>query len=76
MSAKIIAEFYGWGTCAVLWNNCGNCPDSPEIAKTALGSTVHLEIFDAQGKPLARGSGFFVAPNQIATNYHVIEDLK
>ena len=48
---------------------------SPEIAKTALGSTVHLGIFDAQVNLLARGSGFFVGPNQIATNYHVIEAI-
>ena len=59
--------FYGTTVAAAL--------TSQEIAETALGSTVHLGIFDAQVNPLARGSGFFVGPNQIATNYHVIEAI-
>ena len=46
-----------------------------EIYKIAKGSTVVLGIVDAQVNPLARGSGFFVGPNQIATNYHVIEAI-
>ena len=44
-----------------------------EIAKRALDATVLLVMKDANGQILARGSGFFVQPNQIATNYHVIE---
>ena len=44
----------------------------PEIAEKALAATVYLEMKDSNGKPLGFGSGFFVKPNLIATNYHVI----
>ena len=44
-----------------------------QIAKKALAATVLLVMEDANGKPLGLGSGFFVRPNQIATNFHVIE---
>ena len=45
----------------------------PQIAEKALAVTVSLEMQDRNGVPLGRGSGFFVRPNLIATNYHVIE---
>ena len=44
----------------------------PEIAEKALAATVYLEMKDNTGKTLGFGSGFFVKPNLIATNYHVI----
>ena len=44
-----------------------------QIAKTALNATVLLVMEDADGGVLSWGSGFFVQPNQIATNFHVIE---
>ena len=44
----------------------------PEIAEKALAATVYLEMQDSNGLPLGFGSGFFVTPNLIATNYHVI----
>ena len=44
----------------------------PEIAEKALAATVYLEMQDSNGLPLAFGSGFFIKPNLIATNYHVI----
>lgn len=44
-----------------------------EIAEKALAATVYLEMKDSAGKTLGIGSGFFVKPNIIATNYHVIE---
>ena len=44
----------------------------PEIAEKALAATVYLEMKDSTGKTLGFGSGFFVKPNLIATNYHVI----
>ncbi len=44
-----------------------------EIAKKALASTVLLTILDANRNPLGYGSGFFVRPGYIATNYHVIK---
>ena len=44
-----------------------------DIAEKALAATVYLEMQDKSGKTLGIGSGFFVQPNLIATNYHVIE---
>ena len=72
---KLLLSFMVGGLMLFYGTTVATALTSPEIAKTALGSTVHLGIFDAQVKPLARGSGFFVAPNQIATNYHVIEAI-
>ena len=44
-----------------------------KIAEKALAATVYLEMQDRNGDQLGFGSGFFVKPNQIATNFHVIE---
>ena len=44
-----------------------------QIAKKALAATVYLEMKNSTGTTLGFGSGFFVKPNQIATNFHVIE---
>ena len=44
-----------------------------DIAEKALAATVYLEMKDQNGKTLGFGSGFFLKPNLIATNYHVIE---
>ena len=44
-----------------------------DIAEKALAATVYLEMKDKSGKTLGIGSGFFIKPNLIATNYHVIE---
>ena len=47
-------------------------PTPQEIAKKALAATVHIRIVDANGHA-STGSGFFVRPNYIATNFHVID---
>ncbi len=44
-----------------------------DIAEKALAATVNLKMKDKNGKTLGIGSGFFVKPTLIATNYHVIE---
>ena len=44
-----------------------------QLAEKALAATVYLEMHDSTGTMLSFGSGFFVKPNQIATNFHVIE---
>ncbi len=44
-----------------------------QIAKKALAATVYLEMKNSTGTTLGFGSGFFVKPDQIATNFHVIE---
>ena len=49
-------------------------PQTPQqIAKKALKSTVYLGIEKTDGK-MTQGSGFFVRPGYVATNYHVIEN--
>jgi tetratricopeptide (TPR) repeat protein len=45
----------------------------PELVKRIKPSSVAIETFDARGNPLSRGSGFFIAPDRIVTNRHVIE---
>ncbi len=51
-----------------------NAQTAQQIAQNAFGSTVLLVMEDANGQPVGLGSGFFVRPNQIATNLHVVED--
>ena len=50
-----------------------NAQTAQQIAKKAFGSTVLLVMEDANSQPIGLGSGFFVQPNQIATNLHVVE---
>ncbi|MEP7149815.1 MAG: trypsin-like peptidase domain-containing protein [Acidobacteriota bacterium] len=45
----------------------------PELVKRIKPSSVAIETFDAKGNALSRGSGFFIAPDRIVTNRHVIE---
>ena len=45
----------------------------PELVRRVKPSAVAIETFDASGKSISRGSGFFVAPDRIVTNRHVIE---
>ena len=46
--------------------------DGPKLAEKGLSATVYLEITDKLGKPISYGSGFFVSPTHIVTNFHVI----
>lgn len=45
----------------------------PELVRRIKPSAVALETFDSKGNSLSRGSGFFIAPDRIITNRHVIE---
>ncbi len=45
----------------------------PELVKRIKPSSVAIETFDSRGNTLSRGSGFFIAPDRIVTNRHVIE---
>ncbi|HEX8456376.1 MAG TPA: trypsin-like peptidase domain-containing protein [Pyrinomonadaceae bacterium] len=45
----------------------------PEIARTSFPSVVLIVTEDANGKPLTQGTGFFVRPDVVATNFHVIK---
>ena len=51
-----------------------NAQDARLVAKQVFPSVVMLDMQDASHRPLRFGSGFFVRPNVIATNYHVIEN--
>ncbi len=59
--------------CTITAAPAQNTLSAQDIAKKALAATVYLEMQDKSGKTLGFGSGFFVKPNIIATNYHVIE---
>lgn len=45
----------------------------PQLVRQIKPSAVAIETFDARGKTLSRGSGFFIAADKIITNRHVIE---
>ncbi|MGD9562259.1 MAG: tetratricopeptide repeat protein [Pyrinomonadaceae bacterium] len=45
----------------------------PELVKRIKPSSVAIETFDQRGNSVSRGSGFFVAPDRVITNRHVIE---
>ena len=45
-----------------------------EIAVLSKRSLVVLISTDSRGNPMTLGSGFFVAPDRIATNYHVVRN--
>ena len=45
----------------------------PELVKRIKPSSVAVETFDNKGNTVSRGSGFFIAPDRIVTNRHVIE---
>ena len=47
--------------------------NSEQIGKKARASTVLLKMNDTSGRMIRSGSGFFVRPSQIATNYHVVQ---
>lgn len=44
-----------------------------QLARNAFPSVVLLAMVDRNSQPLSLGSGFFVGPGMIATNYHVIQ---
>lgn len=48
--------------------------NAEDIANIGLENTVGLIMNDRSGNPSSIGSGFFIKPNEIITNYHVIEN--
>jgi len=46
----------------------------PELVRRIKPSAVAIETFDARGEKLSRGSGFFIAPDRVVTNRHVIDN--
>ena len=59
----------------LLWDtNAGpTSMTAQQIAQKALKSTVYLAMQKADGS-ISQGSGFFIHPNYVATNHHVVED--
>lgn len=45
----------------------------PELVKRIKPSVVAVVTYNSKGENLARGSGFFVGPDRVVTNRHVIE---
>ena len=65
-------------TVLLLWlffmsYSIGLAQDARLIAKNIFPSVVMLEMRDDKNRPIALGSGFFVRPDVVVTNYHVIE---
>ncbi|HEY0004809.1 MAG TPA: trypsin-like peptidase domain-containing protein [Pyrinomonadaceae bacterium] len=48
----------------------------PELVKRVKPSVVSVVTYDAKGEVLLTGSGFFIAPGQVATNLHVLEGAR
>ena len=71
---KLLLSFMVWGFVLFYGTTVEAALTPQEIAKTALGSTVHLGVIDAKGKSWT-GSGFVVHDGQIATNHHVIDNM-
>ena len=64
--------------CAVLTLMCSTCPvvsaqTAQRVAREVIPSVLTLEVFDAGGGLISRGSAFFVTRDVVATSYHVLE---
>jgi len=46
-----------------------------DVVKKAALSVVRIEIFDTAGDLVGSGTGFFIAPHQVLTNAHVVDEL-
>src|SRR5438132_6426392 len=62
-----------WALLMLFGAGSAHAQTAQEIAKRAFGATVLLVMEDANGQPLALGSGFFVRAGDIASNLHVVE---
>src|SRR6185503_9946941 len=46
----------------------------PDLVRRIKPSAVAIETFDSRGEKLSRGSGFFISPDRVVTNRHVIDN--
>jgi len=54
---------------------CASAQDQlPELVRRIKPSAVAIETFDSRGEKLSRGSGFFISPDRVVTNRHVIDN--
>lgn len=51
-------------------------PSARRIAQDLSKSTLFVETFDAEGKPLGQGTAFFITPETALTNMHVMKWAK
>lgn len=61
------------GPCSTI---ASSAQTARQIAQRTFSSVVLVVTQDSRGQPLALGSGFFVAPNVVVTNLHVIKDAE
>lgn len=52
--------------------SCTRVKNAQKHAEKALAATVTLEMSDTRGQLSSYGSGFFVSPTHIVTNFHVV----
>jgi hypothetical protein len=45
----------------------------PDLVRRVKPSVVSVLTYDAKGEPLISGSGFFIRPGEVVTNFHVIK---
>src|SRR6476659_10884002 len=71
---KILKNIIGIVAVTVAFGSTALAQDFlPELVKRVKPSAVAIETFDSKDNTLSRGSGFFIAPDRIITNRHVIE---
>lgn len=58
------------------WTLPARAQDARAVARRVLPSVVTLEVTDAAGRIVSLGSGFFVRPDMVVTNYHVVRGGK
>ena len=71
---KLLLGFTVWGLVLFYGTTVAAALTPSDIRKIANRSTVLLSIRDVYGNRIGYGSGFVAGPDQIATNYHVIEN--
>jgi hypothetical protein len=68
VAAVFVGLVSGWPSALVQAQQ----PPTSNPVQRALSAVVTLRTFDAQGQPVASGSGFFLPDGRIATNRHVL----
>ncbi len=66
----------GMASMAVFVALSGCRPSARQIAEDLSKSTLFVETFDAEGKPLSQGTAFFITPETALTNMHVMKWAK
>ena len=46
----------------------------PDLVRRVKPSVVSVLTYDSKGEPLISGSGFFIRPNEVVTNVHVLRN--